>query len=72
MRFRKWRKVKIWETFKKQDLGLRILLAVEGEGIGRSLDTGIEGAMISFLRIGRNLNLKEILVKRGSDQVFEN
>lgn len=47
-------------------------MAVEGEGIGRSLDTGIEGAMISFLRIGINLNLKEILVKRGSDQVFEN
>ena len=38
----------------------------------RSLDTGIEGAMISFLRIDRNLNLKDILSKRGSDQVFEN
>lgn len=44
-------------------------MAVEGEGIGK---TGIEGAMISFLRIDRNLNLKEILLKRGSDQVFEN
>lgn len=27
--------------------------------------------MISFLRIDRNLNLEEILLKRGSDQVFE-